>query len=126
MRYVVALLLVFVSAVALALPPVGQPFPGLSAPDLEGQPRQVQDLLGPDRTLVVAIHDRHAGDAMRAWYDRADAEAPKEIGRISIISLKLPFYVSEGTARGKAQDQVPRRWWHATLLDTDGKMAKHL
>jgi hypothetical protein len=62
---------------------------------------------------------------MQAWYTAADSRMPASVGRESLLSLGLPFFVSMGQARDKARRQVPRQYWQATLLDR-GDMAKQL
>jgi hypothetical protein len=63
---------------------------------------------------------------MRGWFDAADQHIPEDVHRQSLIALKLPFFVSEGTARGKAKGQVPREYWEDTWLDKNGGMARAL
>jgi hypothetical protein len=112
------------AAVALALPQPGDGFPRLSAQDLTGLDHSTDELIG-HRTLVVAITDRHAVEAMRAWYKAADMRVPPNVMRESIISIHLPFFVSTSYAQSKAREQTPRQYWHATLLDR-GDLANHL
>jgi hypothetical protein len=111
---------------ALAAPQAGERLPDLESTDVTGQPQHLHALLGPDRTLLVAITDRSEAAAMRAWFDAASARAPRSTARVSVISLGLPFFVSEGQARGKARAEVPQAYWHASLLDTHHQMAKRL
>ncbi len=96
------------------------------ASDVTGHPQRLRSLLGPDRTLLVAITDRAQGDAMRAWFDAASLRAPRDTPRVSVISLGLPFFVSEGKAQGEARAEVPRAYWHASLIDAHHQMAKRL
>ncbi len=87
-------------------------------------PHRLEDLIhGP--TLLVAITERGAGDAMRAWFGAADHLAPR-VNRVSIISVGKPFFVSDAYARSKARQEVPRGAWHASLMDTDHALAKAL
>jgi hypothetical protein len=107
-----------------AAPRVGSGLPSLVAGDVTGQPQHLRELIrGP--TLLVAITDRDAGDAMRAWFDAADARAPRA-NRVALISIGTPFFVSDGYARSRARERVPRSQWHASLLDTDHSMAQQL
>lgn len=119
-----ALLLLALPLVAGGAPAVGGVLPDVEARDVTGKSTRLGSLL-EDRTIVVAITDRHGDDAMRAWFERADEVAPGA-GAVSIVSLDLPFYVSDGTARSKARQQVPREEWSHSLLDKDGKLAKQL
>ncbi|MBN9687250.1 MULTISPECIES: hypothetical protein [unclassified Corallococcus] len=110
---------------AFALPSRGQPLPEFSARDLtSGQ--HASDELNGRPTLLVVITDKDAGDRMRGWFDAADAHVADSVHRQSLITLKLPFFVSEGAARGKAKNQVPQAFWKDTWMDKNGGMAKAL
>jgi hypothetical protein len=109
---------------ALATPHPGELFPAMGAKDLTGQDHRTDEYAG-SRALVVSISDRDAGDAMRAWFNAADARIPKTVARRSIISLHLPFVVTTHYARGQAREQVPEVYWHDTLFDR-GEMAAQL
>lgn len=109
---------------SLAAPQPGGELPSLNAEDVTGERHELAALLH-GATLLVAITDRHAGDAMRAWFDAAGTRAPAA-NRVSIVSIDKPFFVSDGYARSRARDQVPRRWWHSSLFDSDRSMAKKL
>src|SRR3990172_9572031 len=63
---------------------------------------------------------------MGAWFDAAAARAPGSVARVSVISLGLPFFVSQGAAQRKARGEVPQQFWHASLLDTHHQMAERL
>ena len=119
-----ATIVLTLATTALAAPRSGDPFPNMSAQDLTGAVHSTAELTGR-RTLVVAITNRGAGNAMRAWYAAADSRMPSNVGRESLLSLRLPFFVSMGQARDKARAQVPQQYWQATLLDR-GEMAKQL
>ncbi len=109
---------------SLAAPQPGGELPSLNARDVTGERHELADLLHGS-TLLVAITDRHAGDAMRAWFEAARTRAPAA-NEVSIISIGKPFFVSDGYARSRAREQVPRRWWHASLFDSDHSMAEKL
>ncbi len=105
-------------------PQAGEALPSLTAADVTGQLRRLSDLIrGP--TLLVAIANREAGEAMRAWFSAAVARAP-QANQVSIISIGKPFFISDAYARSKAREHVPRAHWHASLFDTDHSMAKEL
>jgi len=106
-------------------PEPGAPLPSFTAKDLLGQEHSSQEYQG-QRTLLVAITDKNAGDEMQRWFDAADAHAPASVQRESIISLRLPFFVSLGTARNPARPKVPRQYWDDTLMDRDGALARTL
>lgn len=120
------------AASALALAPSvqalqrEQPLPSFSAKDLNGNEHESGELRG-HRTLVVVMTDRDGGDAMQRWFDAADARLGKgHYASTALISLRLPFFVSEGAARGRAKQRVPQEFWDATWLDRNGRMAKTL
>ena len=111
---------------AFALPRAGQPLPAFSANDLKNGAHSSEELKGRP-ALVVIITDKAAGEAMRQWYAVADQQqVPESVRRQSLITLKLPFFVSEGAARGKAKGQVPEDFWKDTWLDKDGDMGEAL
>jgi hypothetical protein len=76
--------------------------------------------------LVVVMTDRPASEGMRSWFDAANTRAPPSVHRVSLISLNLPFFVSDSTARRKARDNVPEQYWSDSFLDKDARMAKTL
>ncbi|MHA7629120.1 hypothetical protein [Corallococcus sp. M7] len=110
---------------AFALPSRGQPLPEFSARDLTSGQHASDELKGRP-TLLVVITDKDAGDQMRGWFDAADQHVADSVHRQSLITLKLPFFVSEGAARGKAKNQVPQAFWKDTWMDKNGDMAKAL
>lgn len=110
---------------ASAVPAAGQTIPGIEGPDVTGQTRALRELVSSGPTLLVTITDRHSVEEMRAWFDAADEFAP-EANRVSVTSLKLPFFVSPDRARSAARDQIPPQWWPESLLDTNGHMGKEL
>jgi len=116
--------ILLVAKQALATPRPGELFPELTAKDLTGETHRTDEFAGK-RTLVVAISDRNAADAMRAWYAAADANIPAAVARRSLISLHLPFFVTTEYARSRAREQVPQAYWHDTLFDR-GDMAEGL
>lgn len=111
-------------ALAREAPSPGDRLPDLSAKDVTGRTQRLHELLaGP--TLVIAITSPGEGDAMKAWFEGADTEAPFA-NRVSIISLGLPFFVGDGYARGRARERVPPRWRHFTLFDGRQTMTRAL
>ena len=117
--------LVAVALTALAVPAPGEQLPRILALDVNGTEHRLRDLLGPGPTLLVAITDRDAGDAMQAWFDEADRRAPKA-QRLSVISVGVPFFVSDDYARAKAREKVPEKWRSRSLFDSEKGMAKAL
>jgi predicted transcriptional regulator len=109
---------------AFALPRPGERFPEFTSQDLVGQDRSTSEFVGHD-TLLIAIADRSAGNAMRDWFIAAEEHVPANVARASLISIHVPIFVSTGHVRKEAREQVPERYWHATLLDR-GNMAKEL
>ena len=122
---VISVVIVVLGSRALAaMPRPGERFPQLTADDLTGQSHSTDEFVGRPR-LLVAIADRKAADAMRAWYIAADERVPANVARESIISIRLPFFIPTGKVRSEAREQVPQQYWQATLLDR-GNMAKQL
>lgn len=121
---------VVVAAVALmspaqAQPPVGSSFPKISAQDITGA-RHSTVLAPAEANLVVVITDRAGEDAMRAWFNAADTNMPAQVHRVSIVSMKLPFFVGIDTVRSRARGQVPQQFWKDTFVDKDGALARAL
>lgn len=110
---------------AAGTPQPGEPLPSFTAEDLLGQKHSSQEYTG-QRTLLVAITDKNAGDEMQHWFDAADAHAPASVQRESIVSLHVPFFVGIGAVRHRVQPRVPRQFWDDTLVDRDGDMARTL
>lgn len=108
-----------------AMPAPGETLPEFSTRDLLDKPHESRELKGK-KTLLVVITDKDAGDAMQHWFDTADTHVPGSVHRASILTFKLPFFVSTGTARGKAKQRVPRQYWGDTWLDKNGDMANAL
>ncbi|NMO21969.1 hypothetical protein HPC49_35105 [Pyxidicoccus fallax] len=124
-RRLVLLGVLLVATVAGAVPRPGESLPDFSTKDLLDQPHKSQELVGRT-TLLVVITDKDGGDEMKRWFDTATARVPDSVHRASILSFKLPFFVSAGTVRGKAREKVPRAFWRDTWLDKNGDMAKAL
>jgi len=118
------LFLVTLAATAQGVPRQGERFPRVTAEDLTGQVHSTDELVGR-KAFVVALTDRSAVNAARLWYLAADAQIPANIARQSLVSLRLPFFITTPFAQGKAREQVPQQYWQATLLDR-GAMAKAL
>jgi hypothetical protein len=108
---------------ALALLGPGETVPSFTAKDLLDTPHASREWLGR-RVLLVVMTEQHAGDEVRRWFDTAATRIPEDVHRVNLISLRLPFYVSTGMARGRSKEQVPKQFWSDTWLDKDGKMAQ--
>lgn len=108
-----------------AMPKPGEALPDFTSRDLLDRKHDSRELTGRP-TLLVVITDKDGGDEMKRWFDTAGTRVPLSVHRASILSLKLPFFVSTGTVRGKAREQVPRNFWGDTWLDKNGDMAKAL
>lgn len=107
----------------LALPEIGKPFPYITAEDVTGQAHRTDEYVGR-RTLVAVITDRRGADAMKAWFGKS-AALSFGIGRLSVPSFGLPFFISTGYARSQVRAAVPSQYWHAMLFDR-GDTAKAL
>lgn len=101
-----------------------QKLPAFSGQDLLGRPHHSRELQGRP-TLVVAITDRVASDAMAAWLRQAERVSP-QVHLQAVISLELPFWVSERQVRDRVRQRAPREHWSATWVDRDGAMAAQL
>jgi hypothetical protein len=123
-RWVLAGALLAATAAA-ALPGPGEALPDFTTKDLLNAPHRSGELTGRP-TLLVVITDKDGGDAMQQWFDTAAKRVPDSVHRASILSFKLPFFVSTGTVQGKARQKVPRDFWQDTWLDKNGHMAKAL
>ncbi|MGC4122758.1 MAG: hypothetical protein QM765_50935 [Myxococcales bacterium] len=110
---------------ARAAPRPAEPLPDLVGIDVNGRSQRLRELVrGP--TLVIAITDRGAEGRMRDWFEAADRWLPSGTQRVSVVSIGVPFFVSDGFARAKAREHVPPQWREETLLDTDRRMAREL
>lgn len=114
------------AATAGELPSAGEALPPVDGHNLLGQAQTRADLVAGAPTLLVVLTDQDGADAMKAWFDAADTRAPANLTRKSIVSLHLPFFVSEGMARDRAKGRTPRQYWGDTLLDVRGRMARQL
>ncbi|QSQ13758.1 hypothetical protein [Myxococcus landrumensis] len=114
-----------VATVASSAPRPGEVLPGFSAQDLLGRTHQSQEWLGR-RTLLVVLTDKDGGEQMRHWFETAATRVPTSVHRASLLSLRLPFFVSLGTARAHAKKDVPGDAWEDTWLDKNGGMARAL
>ncbi|MFP2913350.1 TlpA family protein disulfide reductase [Pyxidicoccus sp. 3LFB2] len=108
-----------------AVPRPGEQLPEFTTRDLLDRPHKSRELVGRP-TLLVVITDKDGGDEMQKWFDTAKTRVPEAVHRASILTLKLPFFVSAGTVRGKVREKVPRVFWGDTWLDKNGAMGKAL
>ncbi len=112
-------------ATALCAASPGPPFPVRSATDLEGNTHP-EVLRTGAANMVVVMTRRESAVLARQWFEASASRVPEAVHRVSLISLRLPFFVSAGLARDKARDQVPRQFWSSSFLDRNGGMAKLL
>lgn len=113
-----------VASDASAAPKTGELFPSFIALDVTGQKQSTARFRGTT-TLIVAITERGAGDAMRAWFLGARERNPKA-HQVGIISISVPFFVSDSYARSKAREKIPQQYWHDNLFDSNQQMARFL
>ena len=113
------------SGLGLAIPQPGGTFPSLDAEDLTGRPVNTEEWLRSP-SLIVVTTEREGSEQTRAWFDTAKAKSPPDLQMRSILSLHLPFFVSEGKARAEARKEVPQEDWDDTILDVRGQSAKTL
>lgn len=108
----------------LGAPQTNAPFPDFRALDVAGQKQSTTRWRG-STTLIVAITDRGAGDAMRGWFEAAGKRAPgARLG--GIISISVPFFVSDEYARQKAREQIPKAYWHDNFFDAHHTISSFL
>lgn len=120
---VVTLLL---AAPALALPAPGEQVPNLETTDLNGATKPIDQRLGEQRTLVVAITDRDAAKQLEAWMEASRQRGLGQARGLGIVSLDMPFYVSDGMVRSRAKEQVPSRFWDDVVAESNGALAEKL
>lgn len=108
-----------------AAPAPGEVFPSFEALDVAGARTRFHSLIDGRPTLVVAITDRKAQDAMRQWFEAA-TETLGEYNLVSIVSVDLGGWFSSKTVRGWAQKRVPEHWQSRTLFDSNQRMGKLL
>jgi hypothetical protein len=76
--------------------------------------------------LRGALTGRDGGEAMEAWFQRAHRRLDPSIRRESIVSIDVPFFVTDSMVRNAVQKKVPQRLWNSVLFDLDGRLAKAL
>ena len=128
MRFVRPLLLslLLVPALVFAAAEEGQSLPSFKGRDLHGVTHHSSEYRG-EPMLVVVMTDQKAEPLQRAWFDTAQQHGlPNDVRRISIVTLKLPFFASWDMMRSRAAKEVPPEYWTDTLLDRDGAIARTL
>jgi hypothetical protein len=110
-----------------ALPPFPGPGPEpeetiarFRASDLLGQRHVVPDPTGLDRTLLIAVTDRHAPEEIRGWLESAERYLPPGAKAEVLVS------VDGADAVNRVKDLVPERYWGETLVDPGGRIAREL
>lgn len=101
---------------ASAAPKPSEAFPLFIARDVAGQKQSTATFRGAP-TLVLAITDRGAGDAMRAWFEGAQKRAPT-VRLKGLISIEVPSFISDDFVRARARESIPKSRWQDNLLDT--------
>lgn len=101
---------------AMAFPERGQSLPHFAGQDLRGETFDSTGL-GGRPTLMVAITDRGAAKTMSEWFKRGTGLLPKDVRRISVVSLHLPFFMPIGAVRNTARSHIPQTLWKDVLLD---------
>ncbi|NTX12446.1 hypothetical protein HUA74_02015 [Myxococcus sp. CA051A] len=114
-----------VASLAGAAPKPGEALPELSSQDLEGKTHRSQEWRGR-RTLLVVLTDKDGGEEMRRWFDTAATQVPDSVHRASVLTFKVPFFVSADSARERAKKKVPEAFWTDTWLDKSGAVGKSL
>lgn len=120
------LILAVAGAAHGAAPAVGARLPSVAGNDLDARQRELAALWADGPTLVVAITERAGEKGMQAWFDRSDTLAPRMIRRAAIVSIDMPFFISDGMARSEARGKTPKEFHGRMLLDTSATMAGKL
>jgi len=101
---------------AHADPRIGERLPPLEIGDLLGHPHTTAELAGRP-TLVLAMTQVDAEEAMRAWGRAADARLPTGTRRVALVILELAFFIPQDIARAKARPRTPINLWVDTWFD---------
>lgn len=113
------------SATAWAVPEVGRAVPAFSVEDLSGRVRTPRDLAGR-YTVVLAMSDKDAASAVRAWWFRAAAVAPPGTRIVTMAALDLFAMIPTATIVAEARSSTPRERWTEVWLSRDGSLAESL
>lgn len=117
--------LTVMSAVAHATLRVGGELPAFTVADLTGVQHDSRELRGRP-TLILAMTDSDASEAMRRWGAVADRRVGANVRRVQIISVGLAFIVPTVTIRSIARGQSPEGVWRSTWMERDGDLAESL
>lgn len=123
--FLAAVLITAFSATAFSVPSPGRSVPRFQVDDLSGARRSDQDLQGR-WTVAVAISDKDAGEAMRAWWGVLESRLPRAVQRVSLVSIDIFGLVPTSTIVGRARDETPRARWGSVWLARDGSLAEQL
>jgi hypothetical protein len=106
------------------------PRPGATAPSFD-----VEDLNGRSHssrefaqrpTVVVVCTSADASSAANAWLQQAKNRAHGQVRVVTLVALRLPFFVSQGMVRGRARPQVNQQEWGNTWIDIHGSVQNAL
>ena len=110
---------------SFADPRPGAATPTFSAEDLNGRSRSSRELTQRP-TVVVVCTSADASRAADAWLQQAHAHAHGQVRVITVVALRLPFFVSQGMVRGRARPQVHGQEWGNTWIDIHGDVQRAL
>jgi hypothetical protein len=119
------LTLLLAAAPSGAMPKPGERFPAITSTDLHGRPVSTRTWFR-GRSLLVVTTDRAGSELARAWIEAARKRGLATPRLHSLVSLRLPFFVSADWARDEARKQVPRNAWAHTVLEVRGQSAQAL
>lgn len=104
---------------------VGGELPTFRVADLNGLTHDSRELRGRP-TLILAMTDSDAAEAMRRWGAAADRRVGPEVRRVQILSVALAFFVPTATIRSIARGQSHEGLWRSTWMERDGDLAESL
>ena len=100
--------------------------PSFEATSLTGQVVTEQKLIGQPTVLIVTP-SRAAAQETRKWAQalRKNIDASKVRVR-DVLSIDLPFFMSEQDALSRAREKIPKRYHDQTWLLSDGSLEASL
>jgi hypothetical protein len=106
-------------------PRPGAAAPSFDAEDLNGRAHSSREL-AQRPTVVVVCTSADASSAANAWLQQAKNRAHGQVRVVTLVALRLPFFVSQGMVRGRARPQVNPGEWTNTWIDVHGHVQSAL
>lgn len=113
------------SSTAWAVPLIGQSVPAFSVEDLNSAVHTERELTGR-WTVVLAMSDKDAGAALRAWWLRVAPFAPAGTRVVTFAALDLFGLIPTATIVSEARGATPRARWSEVWLSRNGSLAESL